>query len=186
MKSICICAKICSMMAWKAIRGQVNGFLCGDSYWGSRLGGDEAEDGARRGIHLAVLVEPFLEYILEGRKTVESRFSIRRVAPFDRVDSGDIVLLKRSCGPIVGLCEVSDVWFYHLDPASWLEIREDYGRALCIEDPEFWRTRQHTSFATLMRLQHTRELPPVPFPKRDRRGWVVLRRRLPKPLEEEG
>ncbi len=35
--------------------------------------------------HLAVMHEPYLSYVLEGRKTIESRFSRHRVAPFDQV-----------------------------------------------------------------------------------------------------
>jgi len=65
-----------------------------------------------RGIHLAVLVEPYLSLILDGKKTIESRFSINRHAPFEQVQRGDVLILKRSSGPIEGLCTVSDAWFY--------------------------------------------------------------------------
>ena len=53
-------------------------------------------------LHLAVLVQPYLDFILDGQKTIESRFSIRPIPPYRRVESGDIVLLKASGGPIVG------------------------------------------------------------------------------------
>ena len=63
-------------------------------------------------LHLAILVEPYLQFILEGRKTVESRFSVRRGAPYGTVQRGDVVVLKRSGGPVVGLAQVAHVWFY--------------------------------------------------------------------------
>jgi dephospho-CoA kinase len=93
------------------------------------------------------------------------------------VQRGDIVFLKRSSGPVVGLCQIADAWFYHLDPYSWSMIRKEFTQALCAQDPAFWQVRRHACFATLMRLQHVRTLSPLPYAKRDRRGWVILQRR---------
>ena len=53
------------------------------------------------GLHLAVLKEPYLEFILKGEKTVESRFSIRRRAPYKRVEKGDVVILKQQSGNVL-------------------------------------------------------------------------------------
>src|ERR1700686_1163065 len=74
------------------------------------------QKGRNRGIHLAVLVEPYLSLILDGKKTIESRFSTNRHAPFEQVQRGDVLILKRSSGPVEGLCTVSDAWFYQLNP----------------------------------------------------------------------
>src|SRR5438105_96656 len=63
-------------------------------------------------IHLAVFIEPFLQYILDGKKTIETRFSSVRCAPYERVRSGDIILLKRTGGPVVGICQIRNAWFY--------------------------------------------------------------------------
>lgn len=128
-----------------------------------------------RSVHLAVFVDPFLEYMLSGKKTVESRFSTVRFPPYGRVSRGDLVLLKESGGPVVGVCEVGAAWFYRLNAESWKTIRRDFATAICAEDPEFWRSREQAEFATLMYVSRVKRLPPVVWPKRDRRGWVVLR-----------
>jgi hypothetical protein len=160
--------------AWHCVR-QVGLSLEGDPYWAGRFGELARSSGVGAGrLHVAVFVEPFLRFVLEGRKTVESRFSVRRSAPFGRVRPGDVVLLKRSGGPVVGVCEISDVWFYRLDPGTWSEIRREFSEALCAQDPGFWRARERASFATLMAIGHARRLRPVAFPKRDRRGWVIV------------
>lgn len=132
-------------------------------------------------VHLAVFVEPYLEYILGGRKTVESRFSMVRFPPYGRVSRGDLVLLKQSGGPVVGICEIGAAWFYQLEPEAWANIRLEFTRALCAEDPEFWRSRQGARYATLMYVSRVKRVPPVTWPKRDRRGWVVLRAGMNKP-----
>jgi hypothetical protein len=128
------------------------------------------------GVHLAVLVEPYLSFILNGTKTIESRFSINRCAPFGSVHEGDIVLLKRSSGPVVGLCRVSSVWNFRLEPKTWSEIRKEFAEALCAQDPIFWDERKGASYATLMKIDNVLEIPPLRVNKRDRRGWVILKK----------
>lgn len=127
-----------------------------------------------RNIHLAVFVEPFLQFLLDGRKTVESRFSIHRRAPFNCVRSGDLVLIKRSGGPIIALAEISQVWYYELNPHSWNFIRTRFAAQLCVDDPNFWEQKASSYFATLMQFRRVERLEPMDCSKRDRRGWVVL------------
>ena len=126
------------------------------------------------GIHLAILVEPYLSYILEGKKTIESRFSQNRQTPFERVFAGDILILKRSSGPIAGLCLVSDSWYYRLKPETWTEI-EKFRHALCMDDSQFWQDKRKALYGTLMRLSAIERLPPLQTTKIDPRGWVTLR-----------
>ena len=125
-------------------------------------------------IHLAIFVEPYLSYILQGKKTVESRFSLNRIAPYQKASKGDIIILKRSGGPVFGLCEISAVWSYHLDPKSWKHIRKEFTKSLCAQDPDFWNRRSHASYATLMGIKNVITIDPVNWKKRDRRGWVIL------------
>ena len=126
------------------------------------------------GIHLAILVEPYLSYILEGKKTIESRFSQNRQPPFERVFAGDVLLLKRSSGPIAGLCMVSDSWFYRLKPETWTEI-ERFRQALCMDESQFWQDKRKALYGTLMRLSSIERLSPLQTSKVDPRGWVTLR-----------
>jgi len=126
------------------------------------------------GVHLAIFIEPYLSFILEGKKRVESRFSSNRIAPYKKIRPGDLIYLKYSGGPIVGFCEVIDVWFYRLDPSTWLNIRQEFTRELCIQDPNFWKEREHASYATLMKLGQVARINPIHISKHDRRGWIVL------------
>lgn len=123
-------------------------------------------------VHVAVMAEPYLSYILSGVKTVESRFSARRFAPYGRVHDGDMILFKAVSGPIVGAAIVASVRQFELDEESWKDAQSS-SAALCA-DEAFWDARRNASFAVLMDLQTVRRLDPVRFHKRDRRGWVVL------------
>ena len=129
------------------------------------------------GLHLAVFVEPYLTFLLDGKKTVESRFSINKNAPFEQVKTGDIVLLKRSSGPICGACRVANVWYYRLDPTTWREI-ERYSRALCMDNSDFWQRKKGASFATLMQVEDVCKVKEFDIDKSDPRSWVVVRKGL--------
>ena len=131
------------------------------------------------GVHLAVLVEPYLSFLLQGKKTIESRFSVKRQAPFMRVQNGDILVLKGSSGPVCGVCRVARVWFYRLGPNTWAEI-ERYSKELCMDGSAFWIKKKAASFGTLMQVEEVQRLEEFDIRKRDPRAWVVIRRTPPE------
>jgi len=160
------------------LSGELHARVNDDPLWRPYLADlDPVVPRAPFGVHLAIFVEPYLEHVLAGRKTVESRFSIRPQAPYRAVSPGDVLLLKHSGGPVVGLCRVTDAWFYRLDPATWSSIRRDFTEELCAQDPAFWEARARAEYATLLRVGDVRRIPALTCDKRDRRGWVVLRQR---------
>ena len=164
------------MLNWrKVLTSDFLPLIAENEYWTDLMRTIIFDDSSPTGLHLAVFVEPYLQYVLDGRKTVESRFSLRRTAPFGKVAVGDTILLKRTGGPILGVCQVAQVWFYRLDPKSLSNLRKEFTQALCAQDPDFWDKRKKASFATLIRLSSVLSIEPVAFPKQDRRGWVVLR-----------
>lgn len=159
--------------AWLKQFEDIRRAVAADEPWG-RLLGAPGSALPSCGIHLAVFVEPFLGYLLDGTKTIESRFSVTRQAPYEKVCKGDILLVKRSSGPVVGLCRVGQVWFYNLDPDSWAYIRKHFARAICAQDPAFWTAREGASYATLLQVKNVLAIDPVSWPKRSRQGWVVV------------
>jgi len=127
--------------------------------------------------HLAIFNSPFLDLILEGRKTIEGRFSKVRCAPFGVIEEGDMVLMKESGGLVRGSFVVAKVEsFENLTEEKLKELEARYSESLCANaDPQYWQRRRASKYATLMHVaQPTRFERPFPFPKKDRRGWVVL------------
>lgn len=152
--------------------GAVRSRVASDSSWEIAIKHVEANDRPERA-HLAVMHEPYLSYILAGRKTVESRFSRYRIAPYGQVGQGDVLLFKLVSGPVSAVARVADASFYKLDPATWASIRGRFSTALCA-DGRFWEDRQYASYATLIRIACAMPIEPLSLDKRDRRPWVVL------------
>ena len=128
--------------------------------------------------HLAILYPVWIELILDGSKTIESRFSKVRCAPFGKVSTGDTVYLKVSGGPVKGQFTVADVTtFENLTLRELAYIDTCYGREIFV-DPEFSEHRERwmqCKYATLIHIANpVRYDHPFAYPKRDPRAWVVL------------
>ncbi len=142
-----------------------------DPDWSRMLAEFERPNGAA--LHLAVFVEPYLGYILDGSKTVESRFSTRAIPPHGRVRPGDEILLKPSSRPVTGWCRAGDVWDYEVDERRLADLRTDFDTEIRAQHG-FWDRCRNARFATLFRVTDVHPTAPLPVPKRDRRSWVVL------------
>lgn len=46
-------------------------------------------------VHLGIFIKPHLIYILDGKKTVESRFSKNKIAPYNQMTKNGIVIVKK-------------------------------------------------------------------------------------------
>ena len=131
--------------------------------------------------HLAILSPGWTELILDGSKTIESRFTKVRCAPFGKVHAGDIVYLKESGGLVKGMFRVAKVETYeNLTDAQicdlfYKEYREQIFASmsdLMRRPPEKWLTAKH---ATLIHISDPVTFDePLSFSKRDPRAWVVL------------
>jgi hypothetical protein len=161
--------------ALRAIREQ----LAGDRVWAKKL--DASRSSSTGAVHLAVFVEPYLSFLLDGTKTIESRFGMRRSIPYGRVERGDLMLLKQSSGPVVGISEITKAAYFDLRTEPVRAIRKRFGAEIAA-DAEFWHHCEGASYATLLDVRSVRALDPIPCPKKDRRGWVIFDRALLRSL----
>lgn len=129
------------------------------------------------GIHLAIFTEPYLSLLLDGKKTIESRFSINRVSPFGRVNKGDIVVIKKAGGLVVGFFLVDMVEYtYNMNVRKLKIIEQEYGDKICSTvDPDFWKLRENSKYVTLIGVNKVIEVEPFNIEKSDRIAWVVIK-----------
>ena len=126
-----------------------------------------------QGLHLAIMAEPFLSFMLEGKKTVESRFSKHRITPYNSIHPGDLVLLKATGGPVIGAFKAGNVQFVELTDQKLRDIRDQYGKEICA-DETFWPLQKEKRYATLIEVCDVTKLPPVRIVKKNRLSWVKL------------
>ncbi len=122
-------------------------------------------------LHLGIFTEPYLTYILEGKKRVESRFSKKKIAPYEKIKKEDIVLVKKSGGNILAYFTIKEVLFFDLQNISIEKIKARYNKELCVNDT-FWENKKESKYATLIVIDQIIKLKPFPINKKGMQTWI--------------
>lgn len=83
--------------------------------------------------HIAIMdkKKKLLEKIASGEKTIESRWYVNRVSPWNKITKGETVWFKNSGGKVTLKTQVSKViQFDNLAQEKILEILEKYGKRI--------------------------------------------------------
>lgn len=126
--------------------------------------------------HLAIFKDGAGEKILSGAKSIESRFSKGKKAPYGVVSGGDLVYIKPSGSDIIGQFRVKKVFcFDSLLPSDIEKIKADYGEELSVGS-EYWNEKKNSRYGTLIFIGDSARFitSPIKVRKKDLRGWVVL------------
>lgn len=124
--------------------------------------------------HLGIFTEPYLNYMLEKKKTIESRFSKNKIAPFEKITKDDIVFVKKSGGDIVAYFTIKEVLFFDLRNTPIEEIKEKYGKELCV-DNSFWTIKKDSNYATLIVIDQIKKVKPFSIKKKGMQTWIELK-----------
>jgi len=124
--------------------------------------------------HLVILKRPYLDAILTGRKTIESRFMRTSRAPFGKISPGDKLFFKITSGPVCATGRVQKVMsFDNLTPKRLQQIRRTYNDRIIAPD-RYWDEKRHCKKGVLIWLDRVKPIEPVRINKKDWRAWVVL------------
>lgn len=131
--------------------------------------------------HLAIFTPSVAEQILAGKKTVETRFSKNKIAPFGQIEVGDLVFIKPVGHDIAGQFWVEKVInFQGIAWSDWQFIKQSYGQDLSLgskeEDEKFLAEKSTAKFGTLIFIGRIERFltSPIKIEKKDRRGWIIL------------
>jgi len=126
--------------------------------------------------HIAIFNGNLANLILQGEKTIETRFSKSKIDPFGKVSAGDLVFIKPSGKDLIGQFRIKKVVFYDgLTLTDLKQLKEVYGKEIAA-DEKFWKEKESCKYATLIFIGEVQTFitPPIRFNKRDQRGWVIL------------
>lgn len=128
--------------------------------------------------HVAILRREYIDLVLEGTKTIESRLSRVRGPAFGRVHAGDTVYIKQSSGPFRAKATASRV--LHLvmaSPDDVEDVRVKFGDAIG-GSMEYWRSKAQSRYCTLVWLADVTPVFRTPPYRRwrgfgPRAAWIV-------------
>ena len=131
--------------------------------------------------HLAIFSERSIKQILDGKKTIETRFSQKRIAPFGQIGIGDLVYIKPPGKEIVGQFKVKKVISIEgLDNTDLEGIKSKYGSLVSIGeqtlDKKFFESHKNARYGSIIFIGSVEEfiVAPIKISKSDLRGWMVL------------
>lgn len=139
-----------------------------------QLSQEELNDITKRNIHLGIFTEPYLTYMLEGKKTIESRFSKNKILPYNEISKNDLVIVKKSSGNVVAYFTIKEVLFFNLKETSINEIKNKYGKELCVEEG-FWNSKKDSNYATLIVIDKIIKLKPFHINKKGMQTWIKFK-----------
>ena len=115
--------------------------------------------------HLAILSKKWklLDLILEGKKTIESRWYKFKRDPWDRIKKKDIIFFKNSGEPVTAKAEVSRVLQFDLRNTSARTILDKYGKQICIKSS---KGLENKNYCILIFLKNPQKITPFNINKK--------------------
>ncbi len=121
--------------------------------------------------HVAIMNKTWglLPKIVNGEKTIESRWYMNRAVPWGRVGVGDTIYFKNSGEPVVVRAKVEKVLtFKDLSPEKVKEILNKWGSAIGIEAnqaSEYYNMFKDKKYCLLIFIKQAQEIKPFTIDK---------------------
>jgi ASC-1-like (ASCH) protein len=129
---------------------------------------------AQMNCHLAILKKQYLDAILAGRKTIESRLYQTKQKWLSKINAGDKIFLKAASGPVMAAAIVGKLkYFKNLTAGQIAEMQKQYNQQI-LGDEQYWQEKANSKFGILIWLKDVQPIPHRFIKKFDWRAWVVL------------
>lgn len=125
--------------------------------------------------HLVICVNPFFDMIVSGKKTIESRWANKKIAPFGKLEVGDELIIKKSGEQIYFKSHVEAFEYYLLSPDIAEKIKKKYGKQIGIDKFADWEAAKNKKYLTLVWLGKVERLEGFKSPRSNGSGWIVLK-----------
>lgn len=126
-------------------------------------------------IHLALMQGEFLNLIIDGTKSIESRMTKARIAPVGDIDEGDLVVFKQVGRDRMAVGIVERALTGALDAKAWKFIRK-HADEIGVED-DYLEYKSDSRYYALIWMTDVHVINSIQINKKDRRAWVVIRTR---------
>ena len=124
--------------------------------------------------HVAIFRQPFFNMVLNHEKTIESRWSNKKIAPFKKVQGADTIWLKETSKLVTAKAIVARVEYYELTENIADEINAKYGKQIGIDKFTNWDEVKRKKYCTLIWLKDVEMVEPFAVSKSHGAGWIVM------------
>ena len=130
--------------------------------------------------HLAIMSKQLqlLPKILQGEKTIESRWYKTRKAPFNKIKVGDIVYFKDSGAPVTIKSLVKKViQFDNLSEQRIYDLLHEYEKELGINADEYYNSIKNKKYGIIIYLDKVEQINPFQIDKKgfgNQSSWITI------------
>lgn len=127
--------------------------------------------------HVAIVHAWVAQAILDGTKTIESRFSRDKRPPFGRIAKGDTIYFRVAGGGYAVRCTVQKVECREAATPGLIEDIESKHRDRIGGDDAYWLAARRARCVTLVHLHRCAAIedgPTLDRQRGDRRAWFVI------------
>lgn len=121
--------------------------------------------------HLVILKQPYFNMILSGEKTIESRWSVHKIAPYNKVKIGDILYLKETGKNVYYKAICSDVKFFEITHEVINMIKEKYGDGIKMRDYSDCYNKKYCSLIWISNIEKIEEMK---VKRSNGAGWIIM------------
>ncbi len=125
--------------------------------------------------HIAIFRGLLFDMVINGTKTIESRWSNKKVAPFNKVQVGDTIFIKKTSCDVVAKTQVKAVKFYNLSHEIAENIKKNYGKEIGIDYFENWENYKNKKYCTLIWLADIIPVKNMKVQNSHGAGWIVVK-----------
>lgn len=118
--------------------------------------------------HIAIMKKKWklIPKILDGSKTIESRWYVNRIKPWNSLKIGEKIYFKNSGEPITACAEVSQVLqFEKLDKQLFETIMKKYADDIGLINKEYNKYYQSKNYCILIFLKNAKQVEPFNISK---------------------
>jgi hypothetical protein len=128
--------------------------------------------------HLVILAKKrrLLQKILDGEKTIESRWYLSRRTPWKSISTGDTLYLKETGDAVTARATAGHVLFFELTPRLLHEIIRKYGKEIGLSAQAFEKLKDKR-YCILVFLKDVRSTPPFHVDKSgfgNMSAWITV------------
>jgi len=130
-------------------------------------------------IHVAILKPAYIDAILAGTKTIESRLTKTAQPPYGSIQAGERLFLKVSGGRIMATALAGEVRFIEAHgPEDIDRVYRQFGKQIG-GDKEYWESKRDSRYVTLVGLREVEPINVGPVYKTAyMKAWYVLDEKL--------
>lgn len=128
--------------------------------------------------HLAIMRQPWFDLVQSGKKPIESRCSINKIPPYEKIHKGDIIYFKESGDFVIYIQANVQKVEYYCDPVMIHKKLDEYKHKIGIND-EYILSKAKSRYLTLIWLESVKELKnengipaTIPFRQKGQLAWI--------------